>query len=258
MNRSTNKLVVGAILAVGLVIGSVLPVSAAQPAAKGALIDINAASQKDLESLPGVGTATAKKIIARRPYAAVTDLAKAGVPAKTIEKITPLVTVGAAVAPAPAAAQPAATKLPKGAATTAAAVPAAGSGSLLDLNSASQKDLQALPGIGPAYATKIVNGRPYATVADLSKAGIPAKTIEKITPLVTVGKTTPATAPVAPVTSQTPSSPAQPATGAGTAAATTAQVPPVAGMVWVNLSTKVYHYPGDEWYGEDQERQVYE
>lgn len=57
-------------------------------------VDINTASEKDLEQLPGVGPATAKKIVAGRPYSAISDLSKAGVPAKTIQEITPLVTVG--------------------------------------------------------------------------------------------------------------------------------------------------------------------
>src|SRR5512140_907778 len=66
----------------------------------GAKVDINSASQAELEKLPGVGAATAKKIIAGRPYASTADLSKAGVSAKTIEKISPLVTVGAKAAAA--------------------------------------------------------------------------------------------------------------------------------------------------------------
>ncbi len=46
-----------------------------------------------MEHLPGVGEVTAKKIVAGRPYTKVDDLAKAGVPARTIDGIRSLVTV---------------------------------------------------------------------------------------------------------------------------------------------------------------------
>src|SRR5262245_6915356 len=59
-------------------------------------IDINSASADELMSLNGVGEATAKKIIAGRPYASVDDLAKAGVSKSTITKIRSQVTVGTA------------------------------------------------------------------------------------------------------------------------------------------------------------------
>src|SRR5207344_1060586 len=126
-----------------------------------AKVDLNGASQKDLEALPGVGPATAKKIIAGRPYSSVADLSKAGVSASTIQKITPLVTAGGAMAAPTAPAAPAA----PAAKTAPAALPAGGK---VDLNSASEKDLESLPKVGPATARKIIAGRPYAAVQDLA------------------------------------------------------------------------------------------
>jgi hypothetical protein len=53
---------------------------------------------------------------------------------------------------------------------------------VVDLNSATLAELQTLPGITPAYATLIVTKRPYRSMEDVERAGIPRDILQQITP----------------------------------------------------------------------------
>jgi competence protein ComEA len=206
------------------------------------VVDLNIASQEQLEALPGIGPATAKKIIAGRPFTSAADLKRAGVSASTINKIGSNVTASAPIPPLRSTPAPSRTEssrpMPSPATTQAK------NSGAVDLNTASQEQLEALPGIGPATAKKIIAGRPFRSVQDLKRVGVNTATINKIGPSVTASAAPPQpTSAAASLRSEStrpvpsPATATVPAQGGGN------------GQVWVNLDSKIYHHQGDRFYG---------
>lgn len=132
-----------------------------------ALVDLNTASEKELEEIKGVGPATAKKIIAGRPYKSVDDLKKAKIPDKTVESMKPYVKVGAV----PVATKPTAEAKPTAAAKAAAET---------------KQATTAKPATVPKEAVKAAPAptAPSKTPAETKAAKAPAKAKDKEAPAV--------------------------------------------------------------------------
>ena len=137
-------------------------------------VDLNSASVKDLESLPGIGAVGAKNIMAARPFKSVDDLKNVkGIGDAKFAVLKPLVQVNeVAPAAAPAASSAKTAQAPVG---------------IVNINSASLAQLEALPGIGPIKAQAIMKARPFSSVDDLKKVkGIKEATVAKIRPYISV------------------------------------------------------------------------
>ncbi len=131
-------------------------------------IDINSASEKDLERLPMIGPVKAKSIVEYRekngPFESKEDLTKvSGIGEKTLERIKDYITISGSITEN--------AKERKGEAKY----------SKININTATIDDLKSLPGIGEVKAKRIIENRPYRTLRDLLRVpGIGRKTLEKI------------------------------------------------------------------------------
>jgi len=151
------------VLAIAFLSGAV---GAAEPAGA-AKVNINVAPAPQLQTLPGITPDLAQKIVGARPYKSVDDLARAGLTKAQIDAVRPFVTVWS----------------PRTKKKFYRLAP----GEKINLNTASEEMLIALPGIGKARAIAIVESRPFARIEDLMKLkGIKGKTFQRLKALVTV------------------------------------------------------------------------
>jgi competence protein ComEA len=165
-------------------------------------IDLNAATKAELLQMPGVGESLADRIDSyRREYGAfrqVDDITRIhGVGPATLERLRPWVKVAGDPSPNDRVASPgnvARGRLPqKKAPSASSAIPGtkkiANLRGRINVNYASEEELQRLPGIGLKMAQRIVAERlkkPFSSVDDLRRVhGIGPKTLERLRPLVT-------------------------------------------------------------------------
>lgn len=131
-------------------------VAARPPATPQDRVDPNRADAVDLMRLPGVGAAMAARIIAERdsaPFTSTPDLQRVqGIGPATAARLAPLVTLPDQV---PAFAGSASGD----AAGVSAGQPASGPAGPVDLNRATDLELQSVPGIGPVLAARLLARR---------------------------------------------------------------------------------------------------
>jgi competence protein ComEA len=151
-------------------------------------VNVNTASQSQLETLPGIGPSKAKAIIDyRNTNGTFTSLSQLdsvpGIGPATLGKLSiHVVFDGESIGVASVAATP------TDPSTTRTETPKSSGGTgLININTANQSDLQSLPGIGPSKAVAIIDDResngPFADCGQLTRVkGVGPSTAANIAP----------------------------------------------------------------------------
>lgn len=127
----------------------------------------------------------------------------------------------------------------------------------VDINSASTDELQKLPGIGEAYAQRIVKNRPYERKTDLVRDKvIPQTAYDKIKNRIVArgGKSDapPAASPRSTDRVQRDDDRDRSSIGTRDRSISNREAR-ARGLVWVSTDSGVYHHEGDHWYGKTKE-----
>jgi competence protein ComEA len=146
--------------------------------ADGPRVDINNAAKEVIVTLPGVGPKLADQIIAGRPYKTIDELDRVkGIGPKKLAQIRPHVFIMPMRAQAPIG------RLAVPNQTAQAGVEIA----RININTASQQELEKLPGVGPKRALAIIAARPFQKPEDITKVqGLGKASYEKLKNQITV------------------------------------------------------------------------
>jgi competence protein ComEA len=150
-------------------------------------VNVNSASQNELESLPGIGPSKARSIIEYRaangPFSSLADLDHvSGIGPSTLANLEPHVVFEGDTTPVPSGSARASRSRSSSSNST---------GGIININTASQSDLQSLPGIGPSKAVAIIDNRTengiFSSCSELSRVtGIGSATVRNISSRCTV------------------------------------------------------------------------
>lgn len=150
----------------------------ARPLAPDERIDINRASESELDRLPGVGPATAAAVVEARDTGTVFRRAEDLVVVRGIGPSLVARVRNHVHTPDPAAVR----GLRSSRRMDSGTIP-------VDVNRASAPELETLPGVGPAIAARIMAARPFESVADLERVrGVGPVAVERLRGLVSVGR----------------------------------------------------------------------